>query len=168
MQKNWYIVCLMHNVILQLDEFPFFVGREAHDGGNSLAMDESFISRNQFALDMRAGRMWYVNQSTTNLALVDGGYPFELELSPDKVHLVKLGDIFIGIGTDVEAVYLAVLDVSPDLFKAFVNGNEVGPLLTEHLYEACERGIFDETTTVYNLRDPDAVYNVVELLEQLR
>ena len=168
MQRSWYIVCLMHNFIFRLDEFPLYVGREADSARNCLAIDEPFISRRQFALELRGDRLWYINQSLTSLGLVDGGYPIELELNPDSVHIVQLGDLVIGLGTDVDDVYQTVADQSPDLFKAFLNGNEVGPLMLEHLYEAYEKGIFNDETQVYYLRDPDVLYNVGELLEKLR
>ena len=168
MQKSWYIVCLMHNFIFRLDEFPLYVGREADSARNCLAIDEPFISRRQFVLELRGDQLWYVNQSLTSLGLVDGGYPIELELNPDSVHIVQLGDLVIGLGTDVDDVYQTVADQSPDLFKAFLDGNEVGPLMLEHLYEAYEKGIFNDETQVYYLRAPDVLYNVGELLEKLR
>ena len=167
MKNSWYVVCPMHDVILRVDEWPFLVGREVGEVGNCLKMSEPFISRQQFVLEMRAGRLWYVNKSSTHPAFIDGGYPMALELSPDALHIVKLGHVVIGLGTDADLVYQVALEQSPPLFKVILNGNEVGPLLAEHLRAACKRGVFAENTVVYYLRDPKPRYKLGELLSRL-
>ena len=169
MGKDWYIVCLMHNFILRLDGFPFSVGREPPEGGHRLAIDEPFISRLQFVLERRAdGRLWYVNRSRTNPALIDGKPLLELQLTSRDVHLVTIGDLVVGFGTDAPAVFQAVADASPDLYGVSYRGREFGPLLFEHLVEACTKRVFDETATTWLLRDPDQVYNLFELAKRTK
>ena len=120
MRKDWYVVCLMPNFIVRLTEFPCFVGRRPPTGGNCIVIDEPFVSRLQFVLEVREEQVWYVNQSVTNPGLIDDSEAVELALDPDFVHLVCVGDLVLGIGTDVEAVYQEVLGCTP---KALLKNN---------------------------------------------
>lgn len=168
-QLDWYVICLLPNFIMKVNEFPFYAGREPGESENCVVIDEPSISRKQFLLEMREdGQLWYVNRSETNKGRIDGQYPDELPLSPDAVHILRVGGIVIGLGTQVEAVAQVVADKSVDLYNVDYNGKVVGPLTRNQLLDGYKKNYFGMLTKTWLVRNPEQVFYVADAVKQIR
>lgn len=168
-QVDWYIICLLPNFIMKVNEFPFYAGREPGESDNCVVIDEPSISRKQFLLEVREdGRLWYVNRSETNKGRIDGQYPDELSLDADAVHILRVGGIVIGLGTQVEAVAQVVADKSVDLYNVDYNGKVIGPLTRNQLLDGYKKKYFGMLTKTWLVRNPEQVFYVADAVKQIR
>lgn len=155
----WYIVCLNLNnpVSVKATSFPISVGR-APLGANSVAIDSPSISKTQFVLTKTLGKFFFVNRNQTNPGILDG-LPADgsRELSVSEPHLLEVGGILIGLGTNLNEVYAAVRDTVVDFYCARVAGRELGPWTSEQLLDACENGVVGRNTPVWLAQNPEGV-----------
>ncbi|MGN0851994.1 MAG: FHA domain-containing protein [Kiritimatiellia bacterium] len=168
-QPDWYVICLLPDFIMRVNEFPFYVGREPGESENCVVVDEPSISRKQFLLERRDdGQLWYVNRSGTNKGRIDGVYADELPLSPDAVHVLRVGGIVIGLGTQVEAVAQVVADKSVDLYSVDYHGKVIGPLTRNQILDGYKKKYFGMLTRTWLVRDPEQVFYVADAVKLIR
>ena len=149
----WYVVCMSPKVAVKVTRFPLTVGREAI-GANSVVIDSPTVSRRQFTLEKRLGKIYFVNQSQTDPGVLDGeDVHGNKQLSEKSVHLLQVGSVAIAFGTDYEAACAAARDIPEDRYCARVNGEVLGPWTGAQLVDACENGIIKRNTMVWTTRD---------------
>ena len=150
---SWYVVCMNPKVAVKVTRFPLTVGREAI-GANSVIIDSPTVSRRQFTLEKRLGKIYFVNQSQTDPGVLDGeDVHGNKQLSEKSVHLLQVGSVAIAFGTDYEAACAAARDIPEDRYCARVNGEVLGPWTGAQLVDACENGIIKRNTMVWTTRD---------------
>ena len=163
---SWHVVCLMPNINETVDEFPFYVGRLPGPTANCVVIDDPTVSRQQFSLEKRLRGVYYVNRSAENAAELDGEVvQRDKRLDPSQLHVVKMDDIVVVMGTDPEKVAHAALTYSAELYMVTVNGNEIGPLTAEQLVEGCEKGYFRRETMVRTLQNPQQLMNMENIVD---
>lgn len=168
-QLDWYVICLLPDFIMKVNEFPFYAGREPGESENCVVIDEPSISRKQFLLEKREdGQVWYVNRSETNKGRIDGQYPDAIPLAADAVHILRVGGIVIGLGTQVEAVAQVVADKSVDLYNVDYNGKVIGPLTRNQLLDGYKKKYFGMLTKTWLVRNPEQVFYVADAVKQIR
>ena len=161
----WHIVCLNPELKVSVNEFPFHVGRVAGPTSNCAIIEDPVISQRQFLLERRLSGIWYVNQSETNPASIDGQIVNQQKLTPDSAHVLQIGDIVIAIGTNDTAVYEAAVAHSQELFYVTHDEREIGPLTSEQLVEGCEKGYFQPTTTVRSTYQPGSQFQMSDFID---
>ncbi len=164
---SWHIICPITGLNETVDEFPFYVGRYPGPTGNCAVIDDLCVSRQQFKLEKKLTSVRYVNLSDTNPGELDGTFvEKEIKLAPFQSHILKLGEIVIGIGTDYAQTRKAALDNSPDLYMITNrDGGESGPLTGEQLVEGCEKGYFTPMTKIRTLQHPGNVMNMADVVD---
>ena len=139
---TWHVFSLMPQLDVAVDDFPFYVGREAGPTANCVIIDDPTVSREQFSLEKRLGRIYNTNKSETNPGLFDGvEETCRQYLDPSFVHIVQIGDITIGIGTNREKTKHITTAQSQDLYMVTANGREIGPLTDAQLLKDAKSGI---------------------------
>ncbi len=163
---SWHVISQMPSLNVEVTEFPFHVGRFAGPTPNCAIIDDPTISRSQFSLEKRFTGIWYVNHSSENAGELDGNIATkEVKLSPFKVHVLKLGDITIAMGTDYAAVSRASVMHAVELYMVMVNGNEIGPLTADQLIEGCEKKYFTRKTQLRTLKNPSRMMNMEDVVD---
>ncbi|MBR4653306.1 MAG: hypothetical protein IKO72_08090 [Kiritimatiellae bacterium] len=164
---SWHVICPITGLDETVDEFPFYVGRHPGPTGNCAVIDDPCISRQQFKLEKKLTGVRYVNLSDTNPGELDGVIiPVEIKLAPFQSHILKLGEIVIGLGTDYTQTRKAALDNSPDLYMVTKrDGGESGPFTGEQIVEGCEKGYFTPMTKVRTLQNPGTVMNMADVVD---
>ena len=162
----WHVICLMPSLNETVDEFPFYVGREGGPTPNCVIIDDVHVSRQQFALEKKLTGIYYVNRSSENPGELDGEIVTkEKKLSPFQVHILKLDDITIALGTDYAKTSQAAAAHSVDLYMVMANGNEIGPLTADQVVDGCEKGYFTRATKIRTLQKPMQVMNMDEVVD---
>jgi len=163
---SWHVICLMPSLNETVDEFPFYVGRLAGPTPNCVIIEDPTISRKQFSLEERDGDIYYINHSVGNAGELDGEVVRNAKrLSPAQVHILRLGDITIALGTDYTQTSHAAADCSVELYMVTRDDKEIGPLAADQLIEGCEKGYFTRTTSVRTLRDPGQFMNMEDVVD---
>lgn len=161
---DWYFVCLAPKKTLKITTFPCVVGRKP-SGVSSISFDDPSMSRTQFSLDRIMGKVYYVNKSQDNPALVDGAeIAGKVALAPG-VHIVQAGAVTIGVGTDYNELCAAVSAQTVEYYMARAGGRELGPWTTEQLVEACENGVLGRDSSVWYTYDPATVYRAADIVD---
>ena len=152
----WYVVCMNPKAAVKVTKFPLTVGREAI-GANSVVINDPTVSRRQFTIEKRLGKVYFVNQSQTDCGLLDGA-----EVNASKVlsetdsHSLQVGDVTIAFGTDYNAVCSAAKDGSAgNFYYARVNGRVLGPWTGDQLVDACENGVLSRNSMVWFAQNSD-------------
>ena len=162
----WHIACLNPVLNVSIDDFPFYVGRNAGPTPNCAIIDDPIISQQQFLLERRLSGIWYVNKSETNPAALDGEIVNHRKLSLDRVHILEIGDIVMGIGANEEKiVYDTVAKCTQELYFVAHDGKEIGPLTGEQLIEGCEKGYFQPTTAVRSTYHPEEFCPISDIVD---
>ena len=163
----WHVICLMPKFEAIVTEVPFYLGRTQAPTPNSVVVDDPSVSRSQFSLEKRITGIYYVNRSSDNAAEIDGEFVFkEKKLTSNAVHIVKIDDITIAIGTDYALTENAAIDNSVELYMVRGNGGkEIGPLTGEQVVEGCEKGYFTQNTMLHTLRNPEHVLLMNEVVD---
>ena len=161
---DWYFVCLAPKKAFKIKVFPCNVGRSP-EGINSVKFDDPSMSRVQFALNSLMGRVYYVNKSPDNPAMVDGAIVSgKVRLTPG-VHIVKAGNTAIGIGTDYNELCAAVSAQTVEYYMARAGGRELGPWTGEQLVQACENGVLGRDSKVWFTHDQATIYAASEIVD---
>ena len=126
MGKDWFIVCKKPQLAIKVSSFPLLVGRgDDRRQLGFLQIDDLTVSERQFSLieksEFTKKTVFFVNQSTDNPASIDGTFATEpVRLDPAMPHIVRAGNVVIGIGTDYAPLCAAV-----DFETAMTSGNSV-------------------------------------------
>lgn len=161
---EWYFVCLAPKKAIKINAFPFNVGREQKGLSSAVIMDPS-MSRDQFSLNSILGQIYYVNHSPENPAEVDGVEVASKVRLGAGVHIIKVGNTTLGIGTDYNTLCAEVAQQTVEYYMARVGGRELGPWTESQLIEACENGIVGRDSKVWYTYDPTTVYNAADLVD---
>lgn len=163
-RMDWYFVCLAPKKAFKIKAFPCSVGRSPN-GISSVKFDDPSMSRVQFSLNSLMGWIYYVNKSRNNPAEVDGTVVSgKVRLTPG-VHIVKVGNTTIGIGTDYDELCTAVSAQTVKYYMARVGGCVLGPWTGDQLVQACENGVLGRDSTVWYVHDPKTVHAVSEIVD---
>ena len=153
---TWYVVCTNPNVAVKVTRFPLAVGRERVDA-NSVVINVPTVSRRQFTLDKRLGKVFFINQSQTDSGILDGVEVHGSKiLSESEPHTLQVGDVTIAFGVDYNAVCAAAKNRGAgNHYFARVNGQMLGPWTGDQLVDACETGVLSRNSMVWLGQDPD-------------
>ena len=161
---EWYFVCLAPKKAVKINNFPVNVGRDP-GSANSLRFLDPGLSRLQFSLTQFLGQVYYVNKSPENPATVDGvAVPDKVKLTPG-IHIIKVGSMTMGVGTDYDQLCSTVSSVTVEYFAARVNGQELGPWTIEQVRDACENGVLGRDSKVWYTYDPTTIYRADDFIE---
>lgn len=161
---QWFLFCLRPNVSVKIKGWPIVVGRSPH-GKYSATINDPTVSREQFVLESHLGRVQYVNLSRENSGLVDGVEVLDRKCLDKGTHLIEVGSVVIGIGTDYKLLSSAVKDATPSLFMARCGGRDIGPLTADQLIKMCEDGSLGRKSQVWYENDSTTVYNAEDIVE---
>ncbi len=166
MQMDWYIMSLQPMTDMRIDAFPFFVGRNSVETGSHLRILNDTVSRRQFVLEQKECGVFYHNLSEGTPAKVDGVEERgERLLSPDTIHIVKMGYVTVIVGTNHADMAAKLVEMSREYYVAMLNGRELDPMCAEELLQYCENGTFGPATKCWCLAEPDNVMNLSELVD---
>ena len=161
---DWYFVCLAPKKALKINAFPLSVGRDPI-GISSVKIEDVSVSRMQFSITKMMGQVYYVNKAGDNPATVDGEVVSgNLRLTPG-VHIVRVGNTTIGIGTDYNELCSAVSSQTVEYYMARAGGRELGPWTGEQLVEACENGVLGRDSKVWYAHDPATIYAASDIVD---
>ena len=163
---EWFLVCTRPKVAVRFTQFPVVVGRNEGMLANFVSIDDPTVSRKQFSLVQRSGAVLYMNESPSNPAEVDGTMVgTTVQLSPDAPHIIRVGNVVIGVGTNYGELCATLEQASVDYYDVRVNGQELGPWTGEQLVEACNNGVVNRHTRIWRTSDPNTVYEAQELID---
>ena len=163
---EWYCICLNPKVVSKIQSFPFTVGRVPGPTQSCAVVEDPHISQQQFTLQRFLNKLYYVNQSQTNPAEVNGGLILKSkELEAGQTYIVKVGEVVIGLGTDWDATFQAVADASVELYMVEQDGNSYGPMTEDLLLQQCESHLFRPDSKVWTMREPDSVQILSDLVD---
>lgn len=163
---EWFLACTRPKVAVRFTQFPVVVGRGEGMLSNFVSIDDPTVSRKQFSLVQRSGAVFYMNESQTNPAEVDGVLATTaVQLAPDAAHIIRVGDVVIGVGTNYGELCATMEQMAVDYYCVRVNGQELGPWTVEQLVEACNNGVVGRHTRIWRTSDPNTVYEAQELID---
>lgn len=154
----WHLICIHPKADVVVDEFPFSIGRDPENQKSCLIITNQSVSRNQFSLELRQGGLYYRNLSERFPAELDGVLIVgDRALAPDTIHIVRIREVIILIGTDHGALEDAARRMENSLFMAYDDDGEYGPLRKDQIIEYFKNGTFAENTTFRRLSCPHEV-----------
>lgn len=163
---TWYVFSIYPSAEARVTRFPFSVGRQPLSLNNSLCISNPTVSREQFSLSIRLRSLIYKNLSKTSPAEINGAIVAdEQRLDVARIYEVKMGDVFLVMGADENAVKQRAAEMASDLYIVEKNGEQFGPMSGETLLDYCERGVFLPSTKVWCVADPYGVMEMAELVD---
>ena len=104
---NWYLVCCAPKKTASITSFPCHIGRDLK-GRGTVKLEAPSIAQAQFTLTSSFGRIYYINDSPTSPARVDGRVvPTKVRLT-EGIHIIQVGNILIGVGTNYKQLWQVV------------------------------------------------------------
>lgn len=121
---EWFAVCLSPRLTIRIPSLPITVGRgNGVPTADFLVIDNPTVPEKQFSLVERMGNTLFMNECSGIPAEVDGAIVQTLaKLSPDEPHIVRTGNVVLGLGTDCAAVSAAVRQAMLDAEAGHANG----------------------------------------------
>ena len=164
---EWFAISLCPQFAVKITSFPVIAGRgEGVDQPNFLLIDDPTVSRKQFSLVLRSGVVFLKNESHSNPPELDGAIVDTMvELTSDAAHIVRIGNVILGLGTSYTAVAEAVNRENTVRYNVCVNGQVIGPLTEAQLIDACQKGIINRHTKIYLASDQETCYEAHELID---
>ncbi len=165
---EWFAVCLNPQLAVRIPKLPIAAGRgNGSPQAGFLVINDPTVSRKQFSLVLSTkGNTFYKNESPDNPAEVDGAViQDKVKLSAEEVHIVRMGNVVLGLGTDYTAVTAAVQQENVVFYNARVNGQVLGPWTEEQLVDACNNGVVRRDTKIWYASDPSTVYSAGDLID---
>lgn len=163
---QWHIVSVFPVAITTVDEFPFYVGRDPEHKERCLIILNPTVSRDQFVLESRLGRLFYRNLSKSSPASVDGVVvDRDRRLEPGAPHVIQMGDVSVVVGSEHDSVDQLAMQIASESYVVVLKGEEYGPMKESELLEFCERGDFKPTTKVWCVANPNNMMEMADLID---
>ena len=163
---EFYLICVHPNIEIEINQFPFYIGRKPDAGKYIGAIEEPTVSRNQFVIEARLRGYFYRNLSDGSPAEFDGEVvEGERKLSAGEVHVLQMGSVTAVLGSDYDSVRKHAAQLASELYMVKNGGEETGPFTAEQVLENCESGMFLPSTKLWTLAAPDRIMEMSDLID---